>query len=176
LKLDDADDDTAMTPTAIMSGRGVASVGRRAAVELPAVLRLQLDAVRVGAPSECRLPMRIPGRCDAQQQPVFTDDDGLAGSGHPACQAEAVPGAGAGEGLRGGRGHCDHDRSPVGIGRNQAAAMIGVEGAKAAPTQPGRLGRVDKGDSQPRQILIQRGFCGGHFDTGFDERRGMVLP
>ena len=38
------------------------------------------------------------------------------------------------------------------------------------------LGRVDKGDSQLLPILIQRGFCGGHFDTRFDERRGMVLP
>ena len=38
------------------------------------------------------------------------------------------------------------------------------------------LGRVDKGDSQQRLILIQGGFCGGHFDARFDERRGMVLP
>ena len=37
------------------------------------------------------------------------------------------------------------------------------------------LGGVDKGDSQQRVILIQRGFCGGRFDAGFDERRGMVL-
>ena len=41
---------------------------------------------------------------------------------------------------------------------------------------PSALGRVDKGDSQQRPILIQGGFCGGHFDTWFDERRGVGLP
>jgi len=35
------------------------------------------------------------------------------------------------------------------------------------------LGRVDKGDSQAGQYLIQGGFWGGHLDPGFDERRGM---
>ena len=38
-----------------------------------------------------------------------------------------------------------------------------------------RLGRVDKGDSQEGEYLIQGGFWGGYLDPGIDERRGMGL-
>lgn len=38
------------------------------------------------------------------------------------------------------------------------------------------LGRVDKGDSQEGEYLIQGGFWGSCRDPRFDERRGMGLP
>ena len=44
------------------------------------------------------------------------------------------------------------------------------------PDNGNPLGRIDKGDSQKGQYLIQGGFWGGYRDPGFNERRGMGLP
>ena len=64
----------------------------------------------------------------------------------------------------GARQFGDHDRS------------LFLQNERSLGVKNGSLGSVDKGDSQQRLVLIQGGFCGGHFDTRFDERRGMVLP
>ena len=114
----------------------MASVGREVAFELPAVLRLKVEVVSSGAPGKHGLPKCVVCRGYAQQQASVVEGDGLTGRDCTACQAAPLPGAEAAQLLRGWRGRCRENGSPIGISCNQTAAMIGAEGAKAATAQP----------------------------------------
>lgn len=138
-------------------GGGVASAGRRTACDLPAVLRLQTERSPGFAPRHHRLPVGAGGCCHAQQLPIIADGDRLAGGEDAARHGAPLPRSGARKSLCRWRGQRGQHRSSVGVGRHQTGAMIGLEGAQAAPSKPCRLVfpdcvgselglRVDRGD------------------------------
>ncbi len=151
----------------------MALAGRRAACELPAVLRLQLGRAPGSAPSQDRLPVSAGWCCHPQQQAIFANGERLAGVEDVADQGPPLPGSGTGERLGRCRGQGRQQRSPIGICGDQTSAMIGLEGAQAAPPKPGSLVFPDRTGGK-RWLRVHRGdLCINGEESGIAADQGI---
>ena len=165
---------------AAQSARGTPLTWRRmqAAGDRRAAQWLQLDAVPCRTPGKPWLPGCARRRGDRNEPAILGDRQCLSGNHRAAGERAAIQNAIApyrlGCSTRAGSQH----GASIGIGRDEAGAMIGLERAETAAAQPTRLIFPVGIGSERRQGAGQcgdLGIGGAEFCIAADQRVGRIL-